>query len=102
MRLFVTDPAGHRIYLAFPFRIERRADIPPYFTVACKYCGQLTFHNSIVQVEPDANSAVGGAVLGGIVGVLGGPLGMVLGAAIGSMIGTNSDAEEQRRIRNFG
>lgn len=102
MRLFVTDSAGHQIYLAFPYRIERRVDIPPYFTVVCSICGQQTFHNSQVQVEPEANSAVGGAVLGGIVGVLGGPLGVILGAGIGSLLGTSADAEEQRRIRNFG
>lgn len=101
MKIYVVcEKCPRRIYLST--KIRRRKELPPYIEITHPFCGHTgVYSRNKVEAEAEVGAAFGGAILGGLIGLLGGPLGVIIGGVGGSLLGANTDAEEQRRLREF-
>lgn len=100
MRLYVTCPNGHKIYVRS--NVECRSELASVLQLKCPHDNEVyTFYQDDVQAAPEIGPIVGGAAIGGLVGLLGGPLGLLIGGSAGATLGASIEAREQQKVRRF-
>lgn len=101
MRLYaVCKQCRGKIYLRRV--VSTRSDLPLSFHLLHQKRGHLDYYTPLdVVAEAGTPATLGGAAIGGLIGLLGGPLGLILGGATGAFLGASSDADEEKRVKNF-